>query len=237
MPRFVRQLSIALLAAGLCLTGQSGQAADPAAPARDNIPRIWRALSGDRVELDGQNYALRGVSCPTPESDAGRQAKALLNTFLLGSKHSRGISCKLFGAGAAASVDCTRNGRTAAALMIDSGLCHAQDGPADLAEAGKTFALTRHQSGYDQISYWRLRSCIGVHPDRAPRQCRHASRTWPLRYVEAVLWRERQKLSGCPTAFPPATSAVAPKAAHGPPSRYSLRPLVHIRCRNGSGGH
>lgn len=56
--------------------------ADPSASAQGNQPRIWIALSGDTIELDGQRARLSGVSCAPPDSPDGRTAKALLNTFL-----------------------------------------------------------------------------------------------------------------------------------------------------------
>lgn len=55
---------------------------DPNAPARDGKPRIWRALTGDLMELDGKVLALEGVACEPVVTKDGRRAKALLNTFL-----------------------------------------------------------------------------------------------------------------------------------------------------------
>lgn len=222
-----------ILTALCCLLGGGAIASDAAAPARDNVPRMWRALSGDRVELDQRVFDLHGVTCPAPDTDRGRQAKALLNTFLLGTKHAGGITCTRFGAD---GVDCRRNGRLASALMIDSGLCHAREGGDVLATTGETLRLTRHDAGLPPVSYWRLRSCLGVHPDHAPTQCRLASRTWPLRYAQAVGSLALRNAANCPAGFRPSGLTVGPKARHAPPNRYSLRPFLYNPCRTISGG-
>ena len=88
----------------------------PPGSAIDRVPRIWRALAGDRVELDGTAYDLRGVICPDPSSDQGRRAKALLNTFLRGGA----ITCRIEGD----TATCRKEGRDMATGMIDSGLCY-----------------------------------------------------------------------------------------------------------------
>lgn len=232
-----RFLCHALLSIAFVFSAGTGDAADPSAPARDNVPRIWKALTGDRLELDGQVFSLRGVTCPSPERDRGRQAKALLNTFLLGSKHSRKITCSIFNKADSSSVDCRRRGQMASVMMVDSGLCQARSDDGTVASADEMLTLTRHVSAHNQISSWRLRTCIGVHPAHVPTQCRLASRTWPLRYAEAARWLERQRISPCPTGIGPARSGVAPRAGHAPPNRYSLRPFLHNRCHSGFYGH
>lgn len=88
----------------------------PPSSAIDKVPRVWRALSGDRVELDGVAYDLRGVVCPDPASEQGRRAKALLNTFLRGGT----ITCRVEGD----SATCRKEGRDMATGMIESGLCY-----------------------------------------------------------------------------------------------------------------
>lgn len=221
----------------LCLMATAGFALDPAAPARDNAPRIWRALTGEQVELDGKTYTLRGVKCPAPATDRGRRAKALLNTFLKGTRNSSRITCEIYGAGADASVSCIRNGRQAADVMIDSGLCHRKELAEDHATASNVLNLERHTSRGPSLSFWRLRSCIGVHPGLGPRQCRLASRTWPLRYAQAAQWLERQTVSVCPKGVRPKGPVFRPKAGRVPPSRYRLRPFLNTRCRSGYGGH
>ncbi|MEJ2289148.1 MAG: hypothetical protein P8Y02_11000, partial [Deinococcales bacterium] len=83
----------------------------PPSSAIDRKPRVWRALSGDRVELDGTAYDLKGVVCPDPDSNQGRDAKALLNTFLRGGS----ITCRIEGDQAT----CRKEGRDMATGMID----------------------------------------------------------------------------------------------------------------------
>lgn len=99
----------------------------PPSSAIDKVPRVWRALSGDRVELDGKAYSLRGVVCPDPSSDQGRRAKALLNTFLRGGT----ITCRIEGEEAT----CRKEGRDMATGMIASGLCYPR---APQSKAGLT---------------------------------------------------------------------------------------------------
>jgi endonuclease YncB( thermonuclease family) len=53
-------------------------ASAPAGPANERA----RALSGDTLVYLGQEIRLRGVTCPNPDTANGRQAKALLATFL-----------------------------------------------------------------------------------------------------------------------------------------------------------
>lgn len=103
----------------------------PPSPAIDKQPRVWRALAGDRVELDGTAYDLHGVVCPDPSSDKGRRAKALLNTFLRGGT----ITCRIEGDAAT----CRKEGRDMATGMIASGLCYprAPQSQAGLRGAGE----------------------------------------------------------------------------------------------------
>ena len=55
---------------------------DPTAPAHNGQIRVWRALTGDLMELDGTVLALEGVACDPVVTENGRRAKALLNTYL-----------------------------------------------------------------------------------------------------------------------------------------------------------
>ncbi|WP_135503941.1 hypothetical protein [Roseovarius aestuariivivens] len=87
----------------------------PPSSAIDRQPRVWRALSGDRVELDGTAYDLKGVVCPDPGGAEGRRAKALLNTFLRGGS----ITCRIEGN----TATCRKEGRDMATGLIASGLC------------------------------------------------------------------------------------------------------------------
>lgn len=114
----------ALLALGFgfgLIAALPAAAADPSASAEANQPRIWIALSGDRLELDGQRARLRGVRCARPDTDEGRAAKALLNTFL----RAGHVRCALRGGLA----DCTVNGRDINAEMRKVPGCTATDDP------------------------------------------------------------------------------------------------------------
>ena len=88
--------------------------------------RQTRALSGSRLLFLGQEIALTGISCPNPVTKAGRDAKALLNTFLRRAGYFR---CDMADDGTALRGQCfvaERRGlaeRSIVQGMIDSGLC------------------------------------------------------------------------------------------------------------------
>ncbi|WP_397541767.1 hypothetical protein [Roseovarius salis] len=121
MPRLAIVLVVALAA--------PAARSDVSAPARDGTPRVWIALSGERLSLDGVEYRLRGVTCPNPGTMAGRQAKALLNTFLRGGH----VVCDLRGT----TASCAKEGRDAAAGLVASGLCEPRVAP-EPPGAGRT---------------------------------------------------------------------------------------------------
>ncbi|MEM6620185.1 MAG: hypothetical protein AAF631_12925 [Pseudomonadota bacterium] len=58
------------------------------APGVDGLPsearagRETRAITGARLLFTGREVGLAGVSCPPPGTKNGREARALLNTFL-----------------------------------------------------------------------------------------------------------------------------------------------------------
>lgn len=99
--------------------------------AQGSGPTVWAAVSGDAVRLDGENYRLSGVSCPDPETEAGRAAKALLNTFLRGGY----IECRVDGGRAS----CSKEGRDIATGLIRSGYCEGT-GEAPVPEGGDVLA-------------------------------------------------------------------------------------------------
>lgn len=106
--RPVRMVLAGLIA---CLAGVSFAAGpEPetggAASARANQPRIWIALSGDRIELDGFQVPLADVTCPPADTPEGRDAKALLNTFL----RAGHVRCTITGTVAVQTAVCTVNG-------------------------------------------------------------------------------------------------------------------------------
>ena len=172
MYRLARTTFPAIMALCLAFRPSFVNAADPSAPARDNAPRIWQAISGERVELDGQSFYLRGVSCPATTSADGRRAKALLNTFLRGTKYNQGIACTAFtGSDGRRSVDCIRKQRRASDLLIASSLC--QPRPTIVGAVATQMALARNAAGNVPLSLWRLRTCLGARPGHVPTQCPH----------------------------------------------------------------
>ena len=80
-----------------------------------------KALSGDLMLIKGQHVRLEGVLCPPVNTIAGRDAKALLNTFL---KAGRGtVRCNINGPAGSRTAVCFKERRSFAAGMIASGLC------------------------------------------------------------------------------------------------------------------
>lgn len=102
--------AFAILLLAMPSTGMAQEAAEPP---------IWAAVSGDELSLDGETYRLSGVSCPDPDTEDGRAAKALLNTFLRGGY----IECRVDGGLAS----CSKEGRDIATGMIRSGYCEETD--------------------------------------------------------------------------------------------------------------
>lgn len=89
----------------------------PGTVVAQDATRVWAAVSGDEVVLDGETYRLSGVSCPDPGAADGRAAKALLNTFLRGGY----VACRVEGARAT----CSKEGNDIATGLIRSGYCKA----------------------------------------------------------------------------------------------------------------
>jgi len=71
------------------------------------------------MELDGKVVHLRGVTCPSPDAEEGRAAKAMLNTFLRGGEVECRVTIWLHGRRAT----CTKEGREIATGMRQSGYC------------------------------------------------------------------------------------------------------------------
>lgn len=83
----------------------------------------WTALSGDTYSLHGSNVFLSGVSCPSPDTPEGLDAKRLANTFL----YAGNVDCSGLGMTKGAwAGDCRlkgNNGKTLSQVLLDSGLC------------------------------------------------------------------------------------------------------------------
>ena len=87
----------------------------------------WKAVSGDRIVLADTEFRLAGVTCPPPDTEQGRAAKALLNTFL----RNGFVACRV----ANGSAECQKEGRDFAAGLLASGNCQATPAPALPANA------------------------------------------------------------------------------------------------------
>ena len=83
-----------------------------------------RAFSGHDIEVGENRFALRGVTCPPPDTDKGRRAKALANTFL---RMTGTMVCKSEGGVG----DCTHRSssgiRDLSRVMLKTGLCWTED--------------------------------------------------------------------------------------------------------------
>ncbi|MCP5074313.1 MAG: hypothetical protein GY947_13625 [Rhodobacteraceae bacterium] len=86
-----------------------------------------RAITGDRILFKGQEMKFTDLSCPSPETEAGRDAKALMNTFL---RRAGYFECHMTSAGRTGWQGwCTVSerkglaGKNIAEGMVQSGLC------------------------------------------------------------------------------------------------------------------
>ncbi|MEM6480513.1 MAG: hypothetical protein AAF922_10350 [Pseudomonadota bacterium] len=133
----------------ICIA-QAVSATDPAPRAIENEPRIWRAISGDMVELDGEIFRLHGVQCPELSVEEGRSAKALLNTFLRGGD----ITCRVWQSPQGPQAQCAKEGRDVATGMLRSGLCRPHlTGPRREAEAEAGDILRLGSTARDRRQY------------------------------------------------------------------------------------
>lgn len=110
-------IGIISLAVGVALFRQQDlPGPDPAAPAIRNQVRICAAVSGDTISLDGHISQLEGVVCPPPDIVAGRDARALLNTFL----RAGTVRCTTSFGFSATIATCTVNGKNINAAIANS---------------------------------------------------------------------------------------------------------------------
>lgn len=78
------------------------------------------ALSGDRIIINDTEMWFQDLTCPPPETEAGRDAKALMNTFL----RVGDIDCLMTRTtGQPWRGACTAEGKDIAEGMRKSGLC------------------------------------------------------------------------------------------------------------------
>jgi hypothetical protein len=86
----------------------------------------WKALEGDRLNLNGRIMNVHGVVCPSPEQAAGLEAKRLANTYLRGGVVACVTSLSRDGT---QTVDCAKrdnNGLLLSQMLIFTELCVAK---------------------------------------------------------------------------------------------------------------
>ncbi len=157
----------------LCMTLPVAATANPASSAIQNQPRIWSALSGNRMQIDGYELRLRGVTCAAPATDAGRNAKALLNTFL----RAGHVRCRVTDD---AQATCTVNGQSINEQMQRQPGCWSVSPPArpspdghpdpaptepPFQDASAPKLLERKIRPADPLSLWRRASEFGPAAD------------------------------------------------------------------------
>lgn len=126
IPRFAAVLT------GVCLLSATAQAEEP----RRVETAIWdrvhtKAISGDRILFKGQELLLENLTCPDITETDGRDAKALMNTFL---RRAGYFECdvvelpdtRLRGSCTVAERRGLK-GKNLSTGMVQSGLCHAGD--------------------------------------------------------------------------------------------------------------
>ena len=96
-------------------------AASSAAAQEKNM--TWKALEGDRLNLNGRIMQVHGISCPSPRIASGMSAKRLANTFLRGGIVVCATSLLEDGS---ELVDCAKrgnNGLMLSQMLVFSDLC------------------------------------------------------------------------------------------------------------------
>ncbi|GGA05373.1 hypothetical protein [Neptunicoccus cionae] len=122
----------ALVLLALCLLSAAAQAQEP----RRVETAIWdrvntKAITGGRILFKGQEMLLENLTCPDVDKTAGRDAKALMNTFLRRAGHFECDVVEL--PDSRLRGRCTvaerrgLKGRNLSTGMVQSGLCHAGD--------------------------------------------------------------------------------------------------------------
>ncbi|PLS21842.1 hypothetical protein C0U40_10195 [Amylibacter cionae] len=117
---------------GMCVLPLAAQAEEK----RRVDTAIWdrvdtKAISGDRILFKGQELLLENLTCPDPSETEGRDAKALMNTFL---RRAGYFECELVELpDNRLRGSCTvaerrgLKGKNLSTGMVQSGLCHAGD--------------------------------------------------------------------------------------------------------------
>lgn len=104
----------------------------------------WKALEGDRLNLNGKIMSVHGIYCPPPTQASGLSAKRLSNTFLRGGLVVCATSLSKDGT---EFVDCAKrgnNGLTLSQMLVFSDMCiprRHQDCLAPHIDALPTYSL------------------------------------------------------------------------------------------------
>ena len=83
----------------------------------------WKALEGDRLNLNGRVMDVHGISCPSPTIASGLNAKRLANTFL---RQGVVVCATSRSKDGGEYVDCAKqsnNGFTLSQMLVFSELC------------------------------------------------------------------------------------------------------------------
>ena len=81
---------------------------------------VTKAIAGHRIIIKGTKMKFSSLRCPNPDTIKGRDAKALMNTFL----RAGYVYCTMRSyAGSGWVGNCTVNGKDVSAGMKKSGLC------------------------------------------------------------------------------------------------------------------
>ncbi len=86
----------------------------------------WKALEGDRLNLNGKVMSVHGIYCPPSSQPTGLSAKRLSNTFLRGGVV---VCATSLSADGTEYVDCAKrgnNGLTLSQMLVFSDMCILQ---------------------------------------------------------------------------------------------------------------
>ncbi|MFT4716140.1 MAG: hypothetical protein ACI861_000348 [Paracoccaceae bacterium] len=101
-------------------TSNSGSTRKPVITKTNWDIKVTKAISGNKIIIKNRTMSLKGLSCASPSTEQGRDAKALLNTFL----RAGYVECTMYSSsGGSWSGHCIVNGKDVATGMKQSGLC------------------------------------------------------------------------------------------------------------------
>ncbi len=107
----------------ICILSASGPAVSQSGTVIDNRQLAWKAISGHLMLMRGDLVRLEGVVCPPVDTLDGRNAKALLSTFM---RSGRGtVRCTISGPEGDKTARCFKDRQSFATGMVNSGFCTA----------------------------------------------------------------------------------------------------------------